>query len=95
MIIPMVLLTIPAKLLADWLFICIYDWQIRECNYEFLEARDTLPSLERAVVEHYQVILSAALHKGCQGLCEIAPAVLCITILAAVEAGLKATWVRL
>jgi len=57
MIIPMVLLTVPSKLLADWLFICIYDWQIRECNYEFLEARDTLPSLERAVVEHYQVIL--------------------------------------
>lgn len=55
MSVPMVLLTIPAKLVADWAFKGIYDWQIEDAEYPYLEAEDKSKSEERAAGSHYQV----------------------------------------
>lgn len=56
MIIPMVLLMIPAKLVADALVVGIYDWQIEAAGYLFLPPEDVLSSSERAVLQHYKVM---------------------------------------
>eukprot|EP00878_Enallax_costatus_P021372 GHUV01022622.1.p1 GENE.GHUV01022622.1~~GHUV01022622.1.p1 ORF type:complete len:539 (+),score=137.95 GHUV01022622.1:262-1878(+) len=50
MVVPMVLLMIPAKYLADALFIGIYDWQIEDAGYPFLPAVDQLTNRERALL---------------------------------------------
>lgn len=55
MSVPMVLLIIPAKLVADSIFPGIYQWQIAQAGYPFLEALDSLPGKERAAATHFKV----------------------------------------
>lgn len=55
MSVPLVLLIVPAKLVADSIFPGIYQWQIRQAQYVFLEALDNLSSKERAAATHFKV----------------------------------------
>jgi hypothetical protein len=55
MSVPVVLLTIPAKLVADWLFPGIYEWQIAAAGYPFVEALDNLTCREQAAMYRRQV----------------------------------------
>eukprot|EP00775_Hariotina_reticulata_P002490 gene2490-2793_t len=55
MTVPVVLLAIPAKVLADVMFPCIYDWQIEEIGYEFLPPLDAVSSREHAAMHTTKV----------------------------------------
>jgi hypothetical protein len=50
MVVPMVLLMVPAKLVSDALFTGIYDWQVEDAGYEFLEGADMLHCRQRAML---------------------------------------------
>lgn len=55
MSVPMVLLTIAAKLVADGLVTGIYEWQVAQAGYAFIEAGDALGSAERAAMRQLRV----------------------------------------
>lgn len=71
MAVPMVLLSIPAKLVADWLFQGIYEWQIADAGYPFVTAGDVMDSRERAALNRLQVW---RIGLGCDGSAGSAPA---------------------
>lgn len=55
MSVPMVVLIVCAKLVADALFPGIYQWQIVDAQYPMLEALDGLNAAERAAAVRCQV----------------------------------------
>ena len=55
MSVPMVLLTIPAKVVAGHIVGCIYDWQIEESGYNYVEAVDKMNASKRAFTRQCQV----------------------------------------
>jgi hypothetical protein len=60
----MVVLIIVAKLVADALTPGIYEWQVKQAGYVFLEAVDTRHAVERAAVVHFQVCVCVCLGGG-------------------------------